>query len=80
MSHELQLGMLRPPIVVVVVKVATIIQTKSYFITNAYYNSNLHIMSSSIVSQDNHKKPLLHNFLARKDCVEEYSTIEKKMN
>lgn len=70
--------MLRPPIVVAIVEVANVVQAKSYPITNAYYNSNLHVMNSSIASQDNHKKLLLHNFSTRKDFVEEYSTIEIK--
>jgi hypothetical protein len=68
--------MLRPSIIVAAIKVATIVQTKSYPITNVYYSNNLHVMSSSIASLDNHKKPLLHNFSARKDYVEEYLTIE----
>jgi hypothetical protein len=68
--------MLTPPIIVVAIEVATIVQAKSYPIINAYYSNNLHVMSSSIASPDNHKKPLLQNFSARKDYVEEYSTIE----
>jgi hypothetical protein len=78
MSHELQLGMLRPPIIVATVEIANVVETKSYPITSAYYNSNLHIMNSLIASQDNHKKPSLHNLSTRKDCVEKYSTIEIK--
>jgi len=78
MSHELQLGMLRPLIVVVAVEVAIVVHTKSYPITSVYYSSNLHVMNSSITSQNNHKKSSVHNFSTHKDCVEEYSTIEIK--
>jgi putative effector of murein hydrolase LrgA (UPF0299 family) len=78
MFHELQLGMLKPPIVVAIIEVANVVQAKSYPITNAYYNSNLHVMNSSIATQDNHKKPSLHNFSTRKYCVEEYSIVEIK--
>jgi hypothetical protein len=70
--------MLKPPIVVATVEITNVIQAKSYPITSVYYNSNLHIMNSSIASQDNHKKSSLHKLSTCKDCVEKYSTIEIK--
>ncbi len=72
-SHELQLGMSAPP-----VEAATAVQAERNPITNAYYSSNLHPMSSSAASQDDHQKPPLHRFSAHKDRVEEDSAIETK--
>ncbi len=78
MFHELQLGMLTPPDAINVVESTIVKQVESYFITNAYYNSNLHIISSSTTSQNDHMKLLLHSLFAHKNCVEENSTIETK--
>jgi hypothetical protein len=78
MSHELQLGMLTPINAIVVVEIATAIQVESYFITNAYYNNNLHIISSSTTSQDDHMKLILHSLSAHKNRVKEDLAIETK--
>jgi hypothetical protein len=78
MFHELQLGMLTPLDAINVVESTIVKQVESYFITNAYYNSNLHIISSSTTSQNDHMKLLLHSLFAHKNCVEENSTIETK--
>ncbi len=79
-SHELQLGMSAPPpaAAAAAVEAATAVQAESNPITSAYYSSNLHAMSSSAASQDDHQKPPLHSFLAHKDRVQEDSAIETK--
>jgi hypothetical protein len=77
-SHELQLGMSAPAAAAAGVEAATAVQAESNPITSAYYSSNLHAMSSSAASQDDHQKPPLHSFSAHKDRVEEDSAIETK--
>jgi hypothetical protein len=67
-----------PPNVIVIVEITIVIQVENYPITSVYYNSNLHIMSSSTTSQDDHKKLPLHSFSTHKNHVEKYLTIETK--
>lgn len=78
MCHELQLGMSTPPNVIVILEIATAIQAESYPIINAYYNNNLHVMSSLTTSQDDRKKLPLHSFSTHKNRVEKDLAIETK--